>query len=137
MTLEEFQRHLNAAASQSPAKAEKYLKQAGNALKKQAAQATPDSGTSHRKKLSKSWNGEVVGYVTNGTLQYQLRNKAPHYHLVERGHKQTARHSKKVVGHVAGRKFFAKALADYQTSQTEQKYLKKFWKDFKKEVEGH
>ena len=103
--------------------AEKHLKKAGNKLKSTAKNNTPDSGFDHKKKLKDSWRGEIQGYGAND-LEYQLRNTAPHYHLVERGHKQVGRDGK-TKGFVQGKFFLEQSVQEFNSSGEMEKEIEK------------
>ena len=129
--LDEFKAKLTAVSNEYAATAEKHLTRAGNKLKKLARENTPDSGYEHKSKLKKSWKSEVVG--TKGeNLEYQLRNTAPHYHLVERGHEEIV-HGKHI-GFVQGRHFFAKSVQEFEASGVYAQELEKYMKDVKKKL---
>lgn len=129
--LDEFNAKLTVISNEYAATAEKHLTRAGNKLKKLARENTPDSGYEHKSKLKKSWKSEVVG--TKGEdLEYQLRNTAPHYHLVERGHEEIV-HGKHI-GFVQGRHFFAKSVQEFEASGVYAQELEKYMKDVKKKL---
>lgn len=91
------------AIADYPEEAEKALNRTGLALKKELANKTPDSGTDHKKKLSKSWKKRVTGTdLTN--LQAEVFNTAPHIGLVDRGHRLVSK-TGKTIGFVQGKHF--------------------------------
>lgn len=129
--LDDFKLKIDVISNEYAATAEKHLTRAGNKLKKLATDNTPDSGYEHKSKLNESWKKEVVGTKGN-ELEYQLSNKAPHYHLVERGHEQIV-HGK-YVGFVQGKHFFAKSVQEFRASGVYEKELEKYMKDVKKKL---
>lgn len=131
--LDEFKMKLAEVSNAYATTAEKHLTRAGNKLKKAAKEATPESPWNHKRKLSKSWKGKVVG-TSGSTLEYQLSNKAPHYHLVERGHVLIV-HGK-TVGFVQGKHFFQKTVQEFEASGETEKEMERYMKAVKKKLEG-
>nr|DAX48242.1 MAG TPA: hypothetical protein [Caudoviricetes sp.] len=121
------------AIADYPEEAEKALNRTGLALKKELANKTPDSGTDHKKKLSKSWKKRVTG--TNLTnLQAEVFNTAPHIGLVDRGHRLVSK-TGKTIGFVQGKHFI-----DSTTKEVGRTVLPvemdKMVKKLKKKIEG-
>lgn len=120
------------AAKKYPKEVEKHLKKTGDVLKKKAIEKTTDSGTDHKRKLSKSWKSEIEG-MTIDSLEYQLRNKAPHYHLVERGHKLVTRKGR-TIGFVQGRHFFEKACDEFNASDEVGQEMERFIAEIQRKI---
>ena len=121
------------AIADYPEEAEKALNRTGLALKKELANKTPDSGTDHKKKLSKSWKKRVTGTdLTN--LQAEVFNTAPHIGLVDRGHRLVSK-TGKTIGFVQGKHFI-----DSTTKEVGRTLLpvemEKMVKKLKKKIEG-
>lgn len=121
------------AIADYPEEAEKALNRTGLALKKELANNTPDSGTDHKKKLSKSWKKRVTGTdLTN--LQAEVFNTAPHIGLVDRGHRLVSK-TGKTIGFVQGKHFI-----DSTTKEVGRTVLPvemdKMVKKLKKKIEG-
>lgn len=121
------------AIADYPEEAEKALNRTGLALKKELANKTPDSGTDHKKKLSKSWKKRVTGTdLTN--LQAEVFNTAPHIGLVDRGHRIVSK-TGKTIGFVQGKHFI-----DSTTKEVGHTVLPvemdKMVKKLKKKIEG-
>lgn len=121
------------AIADYPEEAEKALNRTGLALKKELANKTPDSGTDHKKKLSKSWKKRVTGTdLTN--LQAEVFNTAPHIGLVDRGHRIVSK-TGKTIGFVQGKHFI-----DSTTKEVGRTILpvemEKMVKKLKKKIEG-
>lgn len=121
------------AIADYPEEAEKALNRTGLALKKELANKTPDSGTDHKKKLSKSWKKRVIGTdLTN--LQAEVFNTAPHIGLVDRGHRIVSK-TGKTIGFVQGKHFI-----DSTTKEVGRTVLPvemdKMVKKLKKKIEG-
>lgn len=130
----ELKANMDAAANAYLDTAEKHLNRTGNKLKKLAKEKTPNSPYAHRKKLAKSWKSEIKGYTAE-ELEYQLRNTAPHYHLVERGHVLQTK-SGKMIGFVQGKHFLEKAVAEFEAEGIAEKEFDKLAKDLAKKIEG-
>lgn len=120
------------AAKEYPKEVEKHLKKTGDVLKKKAIEKTPDSGTDHKRKLSKSWKSEIEGMIID-SLEYQLRNTAPHYHLVERGHKMVTRKGR-IIGFVQGRHFFEKACDEFNASDEVGQEMERFIAEIQRKI---
>lgn len=121
------------AIADYPEEAEKALNRTGLALKKELANKTPDSGTDHKKKLSKSWKKRVTGTDLT-SLQAEVFNTAPHIGLVDRGHRLVSK-TGKTIGFVQGKHFI-----DSTTKEVGHTVLpvemEKMVKKLKKKIEG-
>lgn len=121
------------AIADYPEEAEKALNRTGLALKKELANKTPDSGTDHKKKLSKSWKKRVTGTdLTN--LQAEVFNTAPHIGLVDRGHRLVSKTSK-TIGFVQGKHFIDSTTKEVGRTVLPVE-LNKMVKKLKKKIEG-
>lgn len=132
--LDELKVRMTDAANVYLDTAEKHLNRTGNKLKKIVRANTPNSPYAHRHKLAKSWKSEIKG-LNADELEYQLRNTAPHYHLVERGHVlKTAKG--KTIGFVQGKHFLEKSIAEFQAENIAEKEFDKLAKDLAKKIDG-
>ena len=121
------------AIADYPEEAEKALNRTGLALKKELANKTPDSGTDHKKKLSKSWKKRVTGTdLTN--LQAEVFNTAPHIGLVDRGHRLVSK-TGKTIGFVQGKHFIDSTTKEVGRTVLPVE-LNKMVKKLKKKIEG-
>lgn len=121
------------AIADYPEEAEKALNRTGLALKKELANKTPDSGTDHKKKLSKSWKKRVTGTdLTN--LQAEVFNTAPHIGLVDRGHRLVSK-TGKTIGFVQGKHFIDSTTKEVGRTVLPAE-LDKMVKKLKKKIEG-
>lgn len=121
------------AIADYPEEAEKALNRTGLALKKELANKTPDSGTDHKKKLSKSWKKRVTGTdLTN--LQAEVFNTAPHIGLVDRGHRIVSK-TGKTIGFVQGKHFIDSTTKEVGRTVLPAE-LDKMVKKLKKKIEG-
>lgn len=121
------------AIADYPEEAEKALNRTGLALKKELANKTPDSGTDHKKKLSKSWKKRVTGTdLTN--LQAEVFNTAPHIGLVDRGHRLVSK-TGKTIGFVQGKHFIDSTTKEVGRTVLPVE-LDKMVKKLKKKIEG-
>lgn len=120
------------AIADYPEEAERALNRTGLALKKELANKTPDSGTDHKKKLSKSWKKRVTGTdLTN--LQAEVFNTAPHIGLVDRGHKLVSK-TGKTIGFVQGKHFIDSTTKEVGRTVLPDE-LNKMVKKLKKKIE--
>lgn len=131
--MDDFKRNLVDVLETYTDTSEKHLKRIGNKLKRTAKENTPESPYEHKKKLKKSWKSKVEG-LDGKDLEYKLRNAAPHYHLVERGHVQKTPGGR-ITGFVQGKHFFDKAFKEFEQSGFTEKEIERFMKDTKKKVE--
>lgn len=121
------------AIADYPEEAEKALNRTGLVLKKELANKTPDSGTDHKKKLSKSWKKRVTGTdLTN--LQAEVFNTAPHIGLVDRGHRLVSK-TGKTIGFVQGKHFIDSTTKEVGHTVLPVE-LNKMVKKLKKKIEG-
>lgn len=83
--LDQFVQDLNQVIQKYPYESEELLKKMGNKFKSEVKKDTP-VGKSKKKKLINSYHlSKVQGYGTN--LSIDFYSNAPHFHLIERGHK--------------------------------------------------
>lgn len=87
--LEEMMADFENAVQEFPNEAEKTLASIGRKFKKAVIEKTPDSGKANKSKLNKKYKTEVAGYREN--IQFNFWSQSPHFHLVERGHKNVAK----------------------------------------------
>lgn len=143
--MDEFMGKLDAITNEYADTAEKHLQRAGNKLKKAAKDASPIGDPIYIEKngkmvenkrhhMANRWKSKIVGMAGN-ELEYQLRNTAPNYHLVERGHIQRTPGGR-VTGFVQGRHFFQQTVNDYAASGEYEKEIQRFAKDIKKKIDG-
>ena len=135
--LDEFKLKLSDIANEFPKASEKHLTAAGNALKKDAETNTPEGNSDVQKRkvkkhMKERWSKEIKG-LTGNDLEYQLKNKSPAYHLVERGHVQVSK-SGKVTGFVQGKHFFEKTVREFESSGKIEKEMEKYMKDIQKKM---
>lgn len=120
------------AAKSYPREVERHLKRTGDVLKKKAIENSPSSPVTHKRKLAKSWKSEIAG-MTVDSLEYQLRNTSPHYHLVERGHRLVS-HKGRTIGFVPGKHFFEKACDEYESSDEVGKEMDRFVSEIQRKI---
>lgn len=132
--MEEFIQKLDVIANQYSDIAEKHLKKCGNKMKKTAKDKTPSTKVEHPKKLKKSWTGKVTGN-SGSELEYQLRNKAPHHHLVENGHVQKTPGGR-VTGFTQGRHYTQTAINEFKLSGFTQQEFEKMMHEIKSKIDG-
>lgn len=107
--LEEFTRKVNEVDKTSPDKIYKSMDKLGNKVKKELKEATPRGGgrKTIKKRMSERWTASRTE-KKYGTYDKGIRNTAPHYHLVERGHRLVK--NGKEIGYVDGQRFTEKTL---------------------------
>lgn len=96
MKIEEFTAKLDTFAREYPADASDALEKGARKMVKGLKAKTPIGRAEHRKKLAKSWKMKMQDRYGMAP-KAEIRNTAPHYHLVERGvqnPKDTHGHSK-------------------------------------------
>lgn len=130
--LDEFKADILAVANEFPLESEKRLKKIGNKFLKIVREKTPDSGKASKRKLKKSWKSEVTGYKGED-LSLNIWSTSPHFHLVDRGHKQVTK-SGKVIGFVQGKHMLA-ATAQEVESDVLPKELESFQKEIARKLE--
>lgn len=87
--LDELRAIFVAAANQYPYESEKKLLGIGNKFRREVIKKTPDSGKQNKSKLRKKYKTEIKGY--GEYMQLNFWSNAPHFHLIERGHKNIAK----------------------------------------------
>lgn len=112
MTPEEFTTKLTELQKRFPLEQEKAVKKSANKLKKILTAESPDSGSTHKRKLNKSWSVRMTGFRAT-TIQAEIYSRSPHFHLVERGH-VIKTPSGQVKGFKQGTFFLKKTVNDNQ-----------------------
>lgn len=84
MMIEEFCRKLEILQSQYPADASDALEDGAKTMLKALKKDTPKGRAKHPHKLRSGWKMRMVENRAKGP-KVEIRNTAPHYHLVERG----------------------------------------------------
>lgn len=84
MTIDEFTAKLEKMQAEYPGDAGDALQKGAKKMVKAIRKETPDSGKPHKHKLRKCWKLKMV-YAYGKDPEADIRNTAPHYHLVERG----------------------------------------------------
>lgn len=111
--VEEFQKAIKTVERKAPDRILDKLDEEGRAFVKAAKENTPDSGRKHNKKLKTGWVTEPVEKIGKG-YQKGIRNKRPHHHLVNNGHRQVTE-SGKVIGWVNGRFYTEETVAQEES----------------------
>lgn len=136
MKIEEFTAKLDAFAKEYPADASDALEKGARRMIKGLKAETPVGRAEHRKKLAKSWKMKMKDQYGRAP-KAEIRNAAPHYHLVERGVQNPKDfHGRPKPEWKASlnrhKKFTEKAVSNNWPSVKE-----KMTKDFYKKVRGH
>lgn len=132
--MDEFIMKIKDVANEYPNTAEKHLRRTGNKLKRDLADASPDSGHDGKKKIKKMWRTKTLGY-TGSALETQVFSKSPHFHLVDRGHAIVDKKGN-THGYVQGKHFLDKTVQEFQSSGKIEKELEKMAKEIKGKMEG-
>lgn len=133
MLPEDFCKRIKALAVQFPLEQETALRKGANKLRKEIRNNTPDSGVQHKSKLNKSWQIRLTGFTAK-TIQAEIYSKAPHFHLVERGH-VIKTPGGKVKGFKQG-KFFLKKTVDANKKQITDDMAAAFYRLVKDKING-
>lgn len=78
----------------APSKLSKGLDRVGNKIKRGAKDVSPDGkdrNKSSKKKLKNRWSATRTTKDYDGSYVKKVYSRAPHFHLVERGHRVVAR----------------------------------------------
>lgn len=84
MNIEEFAQKLSIMETEFPADASDSLAKATKRMVRGIKKSTPNSRVEHKHKLQKSWESEIKDPF-RGAPYAEIRSKAPHFHLVNRG----------------------------------------------------
>lgn len=86
MTIEDFVARIDAYGKEFPGDAEGSLQKGAKKMVKAIKKASPVGDAAHPHKLNKSWKLEMKGHSFS-SLRAEIRSTAPHFHLVNRGHR--------------------------------------------------
>ena len=140
---DEFVRRLQDVGREFPKTTEKYLRRTGNKLKSEAKKNSPVGKSENRitrngksrvnkRKLKNSWTSQVK--FDTLTQEYRLRSRAPHYHLVERGHNLIVRGRDK--GHRPGKRFFQRTAENFSSGGELRRQMESFMNEIRSKIEG-
>ncbi|MBR1728092.1 MAG: HK97 gp10 family phage protein [Selenomonadaceae bacterium] len=145
INLDDFINRLLEVGREYPDLSQKYLRRIGNNLKRKAIAASPVGKAANlvwnwkaakfrtnRKKLKQSWTGKIVGSTVLDS-EYQLRTRAPHFHLVERGHALVI--NGRYLKFVQGKYFFRRVVQTFEHSGEIRQELEKFMNEVKAKIE--
>lgn len=137
--LEELRRDFMAAVNEFPYESERKLEQLGKKFKKAVLKRTPTGGETSRardtlkdrekkkalskklrkglqrkskKALDKSYKTEIKNYGED--MQLNFFSTAPHFHLIERGHRNVAKDGREI-GFVPGQHMVEKTAQEFET----------------------
>lgn len=107
--INEIQTKMQHVINNYPDESEDLLIKMGNKFRTHVKQITPDSGEPSKRKLIKSYRvSKVQGYGKDRYVEF--RSTAPHFHLIERGHRIVTRGGMDTGKRVEG-KFMVKSTA--------------------------
>lgn len=109
--LDELRADFIAAANDYPYESEKKLKSLGNKFRRAVIERTPDSGKPNKSKLRKKYKTEIKGY--GSYMQLNFWSNAPHFHLIERGHKNVAKDGREY-GFTPGAHMVEKTVQEFE-----------------------
>lgn len=127
MDIDEFIKKLDVVQKEFPNEAEEVVKKNANEFKKILAEATPNSGHDHNKKLKKAWKVEMKG-LTARSIAASIKSKSPLMHLLEDGHELVIKGKHR--GFVQGRKFIKRSVQEHK-SNIQEKMVKQLFKKVK------
>ena len=132
---DEFMSRIKEVEKEFPKTSEQYLRRIGNKLKKKAKGATPvgKQKKADKKRMKNRWSSKIAGGLGDFGLEYQLHSKAPHFHLVERGHILYTH--KKYKGYVQGKYFFRKTADEFVQTGEIRREMEKFMNAIKRKIE--
>lgn len=110
MSPEDFCAKLDKAQKEFPDESKEALRKGARKMVRLLKKNSPVSPKRTRRKISKSWRMKMASGLT-GQQEAHIVNKAPHFHLVERGHIQKTPGGR-VTGFVQGNHFVEKTLND-------------------------
>ena len=110
--LEDLQRDIENVVVKHPDEVNKKMKSLGNQFKKDCNAKMPANYHSGKRAIPKSWEirSEQQAHVVT---EVQIRNKAPHFHLVENGHEKYIR-GKSTGGFVPGKHYAERTRQEYE-----------------------
>lgn len=130
MDMETFVEHLKDIQEQFPRETEEVLAEHAKKLTSELKESTKISTKEHTGKLVRGWKYEMKGLTAN-TLEAHIFNKAPHVHLVEKGHNLVI--NGKSVGFVKG-KFFIKSTVDANRNTIQNNIVDSLYKVLKERL---
>ena len=111
--LDTLQEKLNYISTRYPYESELLLTKMGNKFRNSVKARTPDSGTTSKRKLIKSYRvSKVQG--AGKDLFVEFRSTSPHFHLVERGHRIVDKNGRDTGKRVQGKFMIEQTVLDYQ-----------------------
>ena len=123
--LDILQKKLNTISTRYPYESEVLLTKMGNKFRNSVKARTPDSGTTSKRKLIKSYRvSKVQG--AGKDLYVEFRSTSPHFHLVERGHRIVDKNGRDTGKRVQGK---------FMVEQTALEYQKAFPKEVEKMID--
>lgn len=109
---EELAADFDRAVQEYPYEAEAALNRVGNKFRRSVIEKTPITEKEHKNKLKKSFKKKIVGYGND--IEWQLQNKAPHFHLIERGHK-LVNHKGEAIGFIPGKHMVESTAQEFES----------------------
>ena len=117
--LEEMLMEIQSMAQRYPKTAKRGLGVIGRELREELAIASPASDIDHKRKLETSWKSRTKGEGSD-TLQAEIYSRAPHFHLLNRGHVIKGKDGR-VKGFKQGLRFLEKTVEKYVATNLEER----------------
>lgn len=133
LNFEEFIVRLDEAVKEYPLEAEQVLNRNANKFVRALRANSPDSGKPNPNKLNKSWKKKIEG-TSGSDLRAEIWSKAPHFHLVDRGHVQKNAHGQ-VTGYKQGVHFLQKTINE-QEKDIQEAMGKALYRKVKDKLDG-
>ncbi len=113
--LEDLQKDLDAVFRAYPEEASKKTYNLAGKFTKDVNAKFPEGYATGKRSLPKSWKRERERTDHTGyTVSVNVRNTAPHFHLVENGHVKKDRKGKKTIGFVPGKHYCEKTRNEWK-----------------------
>ena len=127
--VEELQAAFREVLQQAPDRVEKQLMKMGRRLRKNTQERTPERSG----RLRKSYKLSEPKRLSDG-YQLELHNSKPHFHLVERGHREVDPVTGREFGFVRGVHMLEQSVTEMEAEAPEQleKWLNKLYKELHK-----
>lgn len=110
--LEELKADIESVVQKYPDEVNSKMKNLGNQFKKDCNAKMPGSYQSGKHSIPKSWQVQTDQKLHVST-EVRIRNKSPHFHLVENGHEKFIK-GKPTGGYVAGKHYAEKTRQEYE-----------------------
>lgn len=115
--LDDLKKDLQKCITEYPDETDKAIRKFANQWVKECNEKMPAAYSSGKRAIPKSWKKKVERTLGVST-EIQIRNQAPHFHLVENGHKKFI-NGVNTGGYVPGKHYAEKTRAAWEDSYPE------------------